>query len=86
MKEKFKQYELLDKEYCVIKEKRNKIKKQIDREMKKAYKQAREYFGMYLELGSSGVLGARIISQLLQRYERGEKTYNLYKEMISIEW
>ncbi len=85
MKEKFKQYELLDKEYSVIRNKRNKAKRQIDKEMKKAYKHAKEYFSMYLELGSSGVLGARVISQLLQRYERGEKTYNLYKEMISIE-
>lgn len=85
MKEKFKQYELLDKEYSVIRNKRNKAKRQIDKEMKKAYKHAKEYFSMYLELGSSGVLGARVISQLLQRYKRGEKTYNLYKEMISIE-
>lgn len=85
MKEKFLQYEFLDKEYCVIKEKRNKVKKKIDKEMRKAYKHAKEYFGMYLELGSGGVLGARIISQLLQRYERGEKTYNLYRDMISIE-
>lgn len=85
MKEKFKQYELLDKEYSVIRNKRNKAKRQIDKAMKKAYKHAKEYFSMYLELGSSGVLGARVISQLLQRYERGEKTYNLYKEMINIE-
>lgn len=35
MKEKFKQYELLDKEYSVIRNKRNKAKRQIDKEMKK---------------------------------------------------
>lgn len=85
MKEKFTQYELIDKEYCVIKEKRKKLKNKIDKEMRKAYRHAREYFNMYLELGTTGILGARYISTLLKRYENGEKSYRLYKEMISIE-
>lgn len=84
MKEKFNEYDLINKEYEVIKEKRNKLKRKIDKEMKKAYKHAKEYFGLYLELGQSGILGARTISYMLQRYEKGEKTYQLYKDMMNI--
>lgn len=85
MKEKFLRYEILNKEYEVIKRKRDISKREIDREMRKAYNHGREMFGLYLELGTTGIFGARVIAGLLQRYERGEKTYRLYKQLMEVE-
>ena len=79
------EYEEVNSEYETVKEHRTSLKKFVDAEFKKAYQHAQDFLLMYLEIGTSGFFGVMAIRKLLERYEKGERTFSLYADMMNIE-
>lgn len=79
------EYEKVNNEYEIVKEHRNSVKKLVDTEFEEAYNHAQKFMLMYLEIGVSGFFGVQSIRRLMKRYEKGERTFKLYTDMMNIE-
>ena len=51
----------------------------------KAYTDVCQLQLIYLSIGVSGYFGVMFINQLISRYEKGERTFDLYESMIQAE-
>lgn len=52
----------------------------------KAYKNLLEYIARYAEIGRDGLMGLNIgLLPLYKRYQRGERTQELYDEMMEVQ-
>jgi F0F1-type ATP synthase gamma subunit len=60
-------------------------RKQIDELFKPVVIKARDLLVMYSMIGFAGVFGTQIIRNLIDRYESGERTYSLYKQLEELE-
>ncbi len=57
-----------------------------DEEWRKAYDYLQEVRTMYVEIGAAGLLALSItLNPLVVRYENGERTQGLYREMQGVE-
>ena len=63
----------------------NERRKQIDELFKPVISHAKSMLGEYMMIGFAGVFGIQIIRNLIERYENGERTYSLYKQLEEIE-
>lgn len=68
-----------------LKKQNKERKKQINELFEPVIEKANMLFGEYLMIGVSGYFGIRTIQNLLNRYERGERTYTLYKQLKELE-
>lgn len=70
------------------KEEFENIQKQYSRleeNFEKAYQHCKDLFGEYLMIGSAGMFGVALLKDYLTRYENGERTYQLFKDMSESE-
>lgn len=58
---------------------------ELEEKFEKAYQHCKELFEEYLMIGSAGMFGAPILKDYLTRYENGERTYQLFKDMSESE-